>query len=367
MFNGTHKLLLLLGEDGVNGGVEEDAANADGAAEELDGVETLAEDNCHADDDDDALGGVGDGLGDGAGLLEGHGGELVVAVEPEAGGDEVGGDDGVGLEELDELGELGALLGDDEGDGHEGAEDGGEGELVADRSQTVLEALGLHELLVLVALEGGEEVGDAGRDEGRYGEVELLDGGEDDAADDDGEAQPLGLGDLLAVEELADDGGEGGLGGLDNLPEGDGSGAKGEHGGGVGAHEAEGDGEHLDDVVHGDGGGLAGVGGDPEEQGVETADGELEGGDGHREAGRAAGGLEGELVGDVVVVVADVPEDEVQEEGDVQVLEGVKGSAAGLEGIAAAAGGRGGLEGGLCLLIFVGLSVYGCTCIDGMG
>ena len=344
-------LLVLLGKEGVNGGVEEDAANANGAAEELDGVEGLAEDDGHADDDDDALGGVGDGLGDGAGLLEGHGGELVVAVEPKAGGDEVGGNDGVGLEDLDELTELGSLLGNDEGDRHEGTEDGGEGELVSDAALAVLEALGLHELLVFVALEGGEEVGDAGRDEGGDGKVELLDGGEDDAADDDGKAQPLGLGDLLAVEELGDDGGEGWLGGLDDLSEGDGAGTEGEDGGGVSAHEAEGDGEHLDDVVHGDGGGLAGVGGDPKEDGVDAADGQLEGGDGHGETGGTTGRLEGELVGDVVVVVANVPEEEVEKEGGVDALEGVEGTAAGLEGAGAAAGRSGSLEGGLLCVI----------------
>ena len=346
-------LLVLLGKEGVNGGVEEDAANANGAAEELDGVEGLAEDDGHADDDDDALGGVGDGLGDGTGLLEGHGGELVVAVEPKAGGDEVGGNDGVGLEDLDELTELGSLLGNDEGDRHEGTEDGGEGELVSDAAHAVLEALGLHQLLVFVALEGGEEVGDAGRDEGGDGKVELLDGGEDDSADDDGKAQPLGLGDLLAVEELGDDGGEGWLGGLDDLSEGDGAGTEGEDGGGVSAHEAEGDGEHLDDVVHGDGGGLAGVGGDPKEDGVDAADGQLEGGDGHGETGGTTGGLESELVGDVVVVVADVPKEEVEQEGDVNALEGVEGTAAGLEGVGAASG-SGSLEGGLLLVLRCG-------------
>ena len=33
---------------------------------------------------DHTLGGVGDRLGDGVGLLDGHGGKLVVAVEPQA-------------------------------------------------------------------------------------------------------------------------------------------------------------------------------------------------------------------------------------------------------------------------------------------
>ena len=44
----------------------------------------LTKDDRDADDDDDALSGVGDGLGDRRGFLDGHRGELVVAVEVEA-------------------------------------------------------------------------------------------------------------------------------------------------------------------------------------------------------------------------------------------------------------------------------------------
>mmetsp|Transcript_36797 Transcript_36797/g.80498 ORF Transcript_36797/g.80498 Transcript_36797/m.80498 type:complete len:97 (-) Transcript_36797:1027-1317(-) len=79
--------LLLRGKDGVNCGVKKDTADTNTASKELDGVERLSEDDGNTDDNNDALGGVSDGLGDGTGLLQGHGGELVVAVEPKAGGD----------------------------------------------------------------------------------------------------------------------------------------------------------------------------------------------------------------------------------------------------------------------------------------
>ena len=71
------------------------------------------------------------------------------------------------------------------------------------------------------------------------------------------------------------------------------------------------DGEHLDKIVHGDLGLGTCIGSEPEEDPVKRADSELECRDGHGEPGCASGGLEGEFVGDVVVVVSDVPEGEV--------------------------------------------------------
>merc|ERR1719343_1046270 len=83
-----------------------------------------------------------------------------------------------------------------------------------DRSQAILESFGLHELLVFVSLDGGKHVGNAGREEGGPGEIEFLDRSQNDSANDNGEAQPLGLGDLVSVDKLRKDGGKGGLGGL---------------------------------------------------------------------------------------------------------------------------------------------------------
>ena len=148
--------LFFLGKKVVDDRVEEDTTNTDAAAEELkqfagagdekrrvkcvlseragavgldnmsyrlrgcrqgthlERVKGLAHHDSHADDDDDALGGVGDGLGHGAGLLEGHRGELVVAVEPEAGHDHVELDGRVGLPRGAELSPTRALAPDGE-------------------------------------------------------------------------------------------------------------------------------------------------------------------------------------------------------------------------------------------------------------
>mmetsp|Transcript_728 Transcript_728/g.1555 ORF Transcript_728/g.1555 Transcript_728/m.1555 type:complete len:348 (-) Transcript_728:364-1407(-) len=299
---------ILLGQKLINNGICENTSNSNGTSEQLHGIQTLSQNDGHSHNDDDTLGSIGHRLRHGSGLLESHGGELIVSIKPKSRRDEVGRDDGVGLEHLDELSQFGSLPPEDEGNAHEESENGGECKLISHAAHAVFQSLGLHELLVFVSLEGGEEVGDAGADEGGDGEVEFLDGGEDDSSDDDGEAEPFGFGDGFVVDELGEDGGEGGLGGLDDLSEGDGSGGEGEDGGGVGAHEAERDGEHLDDVVEGDGGFGAGVGGEPEEDSVDSADGELEGGDGHGESGRSSSGLKCQLVGNVVVVVSNIPE-----------------------------------------------------------
>jgi len=59
-------------------------ADADGASEQLKGLERLAEHDSHTDDDNHSLSGVGNGLSHGRRLLDRHRRELVVAVEPKA-------------------------------------------------------------------------------------------------------------------------------------------------------------------------------------------------------------------------------------------------------------------------------------------
>ena len=194
--------LILLSDNVVNDRVKEDAANADCTSKELDGIQRLSEHNGDPDNDNDALSGISDGLSDGTGLFERHGGEFIVAIEPKARGDQVGRDDGIGFEGVDELSHLVSLLSDDNRDRHKGSQYSGDGELVSDGSQTIFEAVGLHELLVLVALERGEHVSDAGGYKGGDGEIELLDRGKNDSTNDDGEAEPLGLGYLFFVDEL---------------------------------------------------------------------------------------------------------------------------------------------------------------------
>ena len=85
-------------EDGLDAGVEEDTTDGDAAAQHLDGSHGLPEDDSHAHNDDDALRRVGHGLGHAGGLLQGHGGKLVVSVEGKAGEDQVVTDDGVAIE-----------------------------------------------------------------------------------------------------------------------------------------------------------------------------------------------------------------------------------------------------------------------------
>lgn len=70
------------------------------------------------------------------------------------------------------------------------------------------------------------------------------------------------------------------------------------------SHEAESDRKHLYDITHGDGRLLTGIGGQPQEDTVEATDTKLQGGDGHRETSLSTASIEGELVGDVVVVVS---------------------------------------------------------------
>jgi len=126
----------LLGER-----IEEDASNADGAADELEGLEALAEGDGDADDDDGALGGVGDALGGRGGLLDGEGAQLVVEVEVEAGGDDVVAQDGALLEDRRELAEARRLRREEKGQHAEGAEEGGEGDAAEGEEAKVDEPL----------------------------------------------------------------------------------------------------------------------------------------------------------------------------------------------------------------------------------
>mmetsp|Transcript_44701 Transcript_44701/g.148198 ORF Transcript_44701/g.148198 Transcript_44701/m.148198 type:complete len:243 (+) Transcript_44701:236-964(+) len=203
--------------------VQQHAANADPAAEHLDRLERLAKCKRDADNDDDALGRVCDGLGGGRGLLDGEGGELVVEVEVEPRGDEVARERLARLEQLDERAEALRLEEEPKGEDRECAEDCRERKLVASRSDPVRQAGGVHQLLVLVGAESGKEVGDARGQQGPDREIKLLERGEADAPDDRDEAKPLGLGDGLAVQSDAQECGKGGLSGLDDLGKGDGA------------------------------------------------------------------------------------------------------------------------------------------------
>lgn len=293
--------LFLLGDKVVNDRVEENSSNSDGASEQLDRIKRFSQDKSNTNDNNNTLSGVGNRLSDGTSLLESHGGELVVSVEPETGSQKVDPNSRGGLGNVDELAQTRSLLDEDDRDRHQESKNGGKSELVSNRSHTVLEARGLHELLVLVTLEGGEQVGNAGRNEGRDGKVKLLDGSKNDTSNDDWETHPLSPGDWLVVDELSEDGGKGWFGGLDDLSKGYGTGTHGKDGSTVSTHEAESNREHLDDVVLGDGRLSTGIRGNPHEKTVEHTNTELQGGDSHWETSLSTSSLQGKLVGDVVL------------------------------------------------------------------
>ena len=80
------------------------------------------------------------------------------------------------------------------------------------------------------------------------------------------------------------------------------------------AHEAQGYGKHLDNVVQSNLGFGAGIGCQPQENPVHAAHTELETAERHWEACLATGRIESELVGDIVVVVTKVPQSEIRDQ-----------------------------------------------------
>ena len=254
---------------------------------------------------------------DGTSLLQSHGGEFVVSVEEETRGDQVDPDGRSGLAHLPEFTETGSFLDEDEGERHQETKDGGDGELVSDGSNAFLEAIGFHELLVFVTTNSSKDVGNASRDQGRPGKVQFLNGSQDDSSNDDRQAQPLGGGDLLSVDELGKDGGKGGFRSLNNLGERNGTHTHGEDRSAVSTHEAESDGKHFDNIGHGDSGLLTSIGSQPEEDSVKASNTQLQTRDSHGETSLSSSSVQGELVGNVVVVVTEVPEGKVGQETKV--------------------------------------------------
>lgn len=330
--------LLRLGLDkAVNDGVEEDSTNADRATNQLHGVQRFSKDKGDTNNDNDTLGGVGNRLSDGSGFLEGHGSTFVVSIEPKSRSDKVLPDGGGSLGKFHEFSETRSFLGDQDWKRQDESQDGGDGELVTNGSDAVLQSWGLHELLVFVTTDGRKHVGNAGRDEGGNGKVKFLDGRQDNSTNDNGKTQPLGLGDLLSVNVLGKDGGKGRFGGLDNLGKGDGSHSHGKDRGTVCTHEAEGNGKHLLDIFQSDLGLRTGIGGQPKEESVERTNTQLQRRDGHGETGLSSSSIKSKLVGDVVVVVSKVPKGKVGNEANVKarsLLFDLGGSSADLQGIA---------------------------------
>mmetsp|Transcript_11420 Transcript_11420/g.25427 ORF Transcript_11420/g.25427 Transcript_11420/m.25427 type:complete len:299 (+) Transcript_11420:206-1102(+) len=268
---------LILGLDKVvNDRVQEDSSNTDGATNQLDGGEGFSQDQRDTDNDNHTLGSVGNRLGHSTSLLECHCGEFIVTVEEEAGCYQVDPESGGGLEQFHEFSKSRSFLGHNEGNTEEETKNGGNGKLVSNGSNAVLEAFGFHELLVFVTTDSGEHVGNASRDKGRPGEIQFLDGGQDNSTNNNGQARPLGLGHLLSVDELGKDGSKGRFGGLNNLSERDSTHTHGEDRGTVGSHEAECNRQHFDNIRHGDLGLFTGIGGQPKEDTVQAANTQLQ-------------------------------------------------------------------------------------------
>ena len=94
-------------------------------------------------------------------------------------------------------------------------------------------------------------------------------------------------------------------------------------------------------IVEGDLGLGPGIGCQPQEDPVQAPDAQLECADRQRESRRPPRGLERELVGDVVVVVTEVPKEEVRDEGNVDSGE-ARASPAAHDAIVIGGGGGGG-------------------------
>jgi hypothetical protein len=69
----------------------------------------------------------------------------------------------------------------------------------------------------------------------------------------------------------------------------------------VGTHEAESNGEHLNDILSGDLWAFTAIGGQPEENTVNTSNSELKTGNSHWESSLSTSSVQGKLVGDVVL------------------------------------------------------------------
>ena len=285
----------------VDDTVEEDTSNTNRATQKLDGVEGFSQNKGNTDDDNHTLGSVGNTLGYGSSLLQCHGSNLIVSVEPETGSDQVLPHGRRSLDKLDKFSHTASLLQENERNTEDESHDRGDGKLVTNASNTILESWSFHDLFVFVTLDSGKSVGNAGRDESRPGEIKFLHRGKDDSSNDNGQTHPLGFRDFLVVDVSGKDGSEGGLGSFDDLCKRDGSHSHGEHTGRVGTHEAETDGDELHKIILGNLRLLTSIGGKPQEDSVKRTNGELKTRQGHRKSNLSSSGVEGQLVGNVVL------------------------------------------------------------------
>mmetsp|Transcript_85406 Transcript_85406/g.167118 ORF Transcript_85406/g.167118 Transcript_85406/m.167118 type:complete len:254 (+) Transcript_85406:60-821(+) len=208
---------LFLGHKLINDRVQQHSSNSNGASNQLDGRQRFTQNKSNTNNDNDTLGSVGNRLSDSSSLLQGHGGNLIVSVEPETRGDQVLPYSGRGLAEFPEFSHSRSFPQQNDRQGQQESHNGCNGELVSNRSNAFLDTFSFHQFLVFISLDGSKGVGNAGRNQGRPGKVKLLHRGQNHSTNHNGKAQPLGLGDRLSIDKLSQDGGKGGFGSLDNL------------------------------------------------------------------------------------------------------------------------------------------------------
>jgi len=142
---------------------------------------------------------------------------------------------------------------------------------------------------------------------------------------------------------LGEDCGEGGLGGLDDLTEGDGAGGEGEDAGAVGAGVAECHGEHLDDIIHCNFRLIPRIRRQPQKDPIQTSNAQLQRTNRQRKPSSAARRLQRQLIANIVVIISQIPKSKVGNQRNVDSTEA--SSSAGGRAISLGGGGGGCVEG----------------------
>mmetsp|Transcript_7932 Transcript_7932/g.23486 ORF Transcript_7932/g.23486 Transcript_7932/m.23486 type:complete len:264 (+) Transcript_7932:1736-2527(+) len=241
--------LFLFCKKVVNNRVEEDATNTNATTKKLDRVEGLSQNDRNTNNNNHTLRRIGNTLCHSTSLFQGHGCKLIVSIEPEARSNEIGRDGWVGLPQINELSKLRSFLRQHERYTHQEAKNGSKGELVANRSHALFQAFSFHQLLAFISLYRSEHVGNAGRYKSRPSKIELFNRRKNDTSDNNREAQPLGLRDLLAIDKLGHDSCKSRFSRFHNLSKGHSSRRESKHRRRMSTHEAEGHRKHLDDII----------------------------------------------------------------------------------------------------------------------
>mmetsp|Transcript_11723 Transcript_11723/g.21244 ORF Transcript_11723/g.21244 Transcript_11723/m.21244 type:complete len:323 (+) Transcript_11723:457-1425(+) len=314
-------LLLLLANQIVDDGVQEHTADTDRAAYQLHGVQTLTQNNGAGNDDDDALSGVGNGLSHGTSLLHHNGGQLVVQIEPQSSSNDVEADNGVGLPGSNQPRDVLPLSEQNQGQRHEPRHGHGDSELVTNSAQPIRQAGCVHRFLVLVTLDSGKCVGNQTSNESTPGKVQLTGRGQAHTPNDGDQGEPLGSADRRAIEQHSEKGSKCRLKSLDNLAKGYSTSGHGKYGPEVGTGECNRKWQHLHHISPRDGRELPCIGGSPQEQSVEHTNCQLHACNGQWGTIDTTCGLQCQLIGNVVVVVSDVPKGQAQKQTVINTLE----------------------------------------------